>query len=46
MNAVGVWLIKKAEVMSYVNARGRLPFNLEAGKRIDWLSEMFGLDKE
>lgn len=46
VNAVGVWLIKKAEVMSYVNARGRLPFNLEAGKRIDWLSEMFGLDEE
>lgn len=46
VNAVGVWLIKKNEVMNCVNARGRLPFNLEAGKRIDWLSERLGLDEE
>ena len=46
VNAVGVWLIKKAEVMNYVNARGRLPFNLTAGKRIDWLADRLGLGDE
>ena len=46
VNAVGVWLIKKTEVMSYVNARGRLPFNLTAGKRVDWLAERLGLGDE
>lgn len=43
VNAVGVWLIKKAEVMSYVNARGRLPFNLSAGKPVEWLAERLGI---
>lgn len=46
VNAVGVWLIKKADVLNYVNARGRLPFNLTAGKRVDWLAERLGLDEE
>lgn len=46
VNAVGVWLIKKADVLNYVNPRGRLPFNLEAGKRVDWLAERLGLDEE
>ena len=46
VNAVGVWLLKKADVLNYVNPRGRLPFNLEAGKRVDWLAERLGLDEE
>lgn len=46
VNAVGVWLLKKADVLNYVNPRGRLPFNLAAGKRVDWLAERLGLDEE
>ena len=43
VNQVGVFTIRKAEVLSYVNKAGRLPFNKACGKRVVWLSERFGL---
>ena len=44
VNAVGVWTIKKSEVMSYVNKNGRLPHNVPCGKPIKWLAERFGFE--
>ena len=43
VNQVGVFTIRKAEVLNYVNKAGRLPFNKACGKRVEWLSERFGL---
>lgn len=43
VNTLGVWFIKKADALSYVNNKGRLPANRECGKRINWLSERLGL---
>ena len=43
VNQVGVFTIRKADVLSYVNKAGRLPFNKACGKRVEWLSERFGL---
>ena len=46
VNAVGVWSIKKADVMSYVNKNGRLPHNVPCGKPIKWLAERLGFETE
>ena len=46
VNAVGVWSIKKADVMSYVNKNGRLPHNVPCGKPIKWLAERLGFEVE
>ena len=46
VNAVGVWSIKKSEVMSYVNKNGRLPHNVPCGKPIKWLAERLGFEVE
>lgn len=43
VNTLGVWSIKKADVLEYVNNKGRLPANRECGKKIEWLSERLGL---
>lgn len=43
VNTLGAWVIKKADVLGYVNNKGRLPANRECGKKIEWLSERLGL---
>ena len=46
VNAVGVWSMKKADVMSYVNKDGRLPHNKPCGTPVKWLAERFGIEME
>ena len=46
VNAVGVWSIKKADIMNCVNKNGRLPHNVPCGKPIKWLAERFGFEME
>lgn len=44
VNLCGVFSIKKADVLSYVNKQGRLPHNKPCGKPIMWLMRKMGFD--